>query len=186
MGINCEIVWRESSNYIEGEIDPGLRAAIDEHIHACKRCAAVLDGMKNIVQLYGDERMSEVPLGFGSRLHQKLEERMVPSRRGFLGWGLAFAASVLVAGSYEVARSSSFHKPTRISKHAQPAAYPIPPDLKVLVSQGGKLFHLPQCTAIINRETAVAMTAQQAMRDGYTPCTRCLKKYLREEESNSV
>lgn len=178
MGINCETVWRESSNYIDGEIEPGLRVAIDEHVQGCKRCAAVLDGLRNIIQLYGDERMAEVPLGYGQRLHQKLGERMAPSRRGFLGWGLAFAASVLIAGSYEVANSSSRKNPVRVSKHAQPAAYPIPPDLKVLVSYGGKLFHLPQCTFIHDRQTAIAMTAQQAMQHGYTPCTRCLKKYL--------
>jgi len=178
MGINCENVWRESSSYIEGEIEPGLRAAIDEHLQSCKRCAAVLDGLRNVVDLYGDERMAEVPLGYGQRLHQTLEERITRSRRGFLGWGLAFAASILIAGSYEVASSSSQHSPTRISKHAQPAAYPIPPGLKVLVSYGGKLFHLPQCTFIQDRKTAIAMTAQQAIQRGYTPCTRCLKKYL--------
>ena len=31
MVVNCEQVWREISNYLEGEVDPDLRAAMDEH-----------------------------------------------------------------------------------------------------------------------------------------------------------
>jgi hypothetical protein len=178
MGVNCEKVWRESSSYVDGDVSSELRKAIEEHAQGCKRCAAVLAGMKNVVQLYGDERMSEVPLGYGQRLHRRLEEDMLPARRGFMGWMVAFAASILVGGAFEVAKSASAGSPQRVSRHSQPAFRQIPPDLRVLVSLGGKLFHLPACTSINNRATAVAMTAQQAIQDGYTPCTRCLRKYL--------
>jgi len=179
MGVNCELVWRESSNYVDGEVSPDLRKAIEEHAQACNRCAAVLSGLKNIVQLYGDERMSDVPLGYGQRLHRRLEEDMNPSRRGFMGWMVALAASILVGGSFELARSASEGVPQRLSRHSQVAFHAIPPDLRVLVSLGGKIFHVPTCRTINNRATAVAMTAQQAIQDGYTPCPRCLHKYLR-------
>src|SRR5208337_2457719 len=62
MVVNCEEVWREVSNYLDGEVEPGLRAAMEEHVRGCKRCTAVLDGTRNVIQLYGDERMLEVPL----------------------------------------------------------------------------------------------------------------------------
>ena len=61
MVVNCEEVWREISNYLDGGIEPDLRLAIEEHIRGCRHCAAVLDGTRNVVQLYGDERMLEVP-----------------------------------------------------------------------------------------------------------------------------
>ena len=67
MVVNCEEVWREISNYLEGDIEPGLRLAMEEHIRGCQRCTAVLDGTRNVVQLCGDERMLEVPLGFNQR-----------------------------------------------------------------------------------------------------------------------
>jgi len=57
--LNCEQVWREISNYVDGEVDAGLRASMDEHFRTCKRCASVLAGTRNVVQLYGDERMLE-------------------------------------------------------------------------------------------------------------------------------
>jgi predicted anti-sigma-YlaC factor YlaD len=72
MVVSCEEVWREVSNYLDGEVEPGLRVAIQEHLRGCKRCTAVLDGTRNVLQLYGDERMLEVPLGFSQRLHQRL------------------------------------------------------------------------------------------------------------------
>jgi hypothetical protein len=178
MGITCETVWRESSNYIDGDLSPDMRLSIEEHARGCERCAAVLGGLKNIVQLYGDERMSEVPLGYGHRLHQHLEENTIPVRRGFMGWAIAFAASVLVAGTFELAKSASSDYPERLSKHSRPELNRIPPDLQVLVSAGGKIFHVPHCTSINNPSTVTSMTARDAIQDGYTPCIRCLHKYL--------
>src|SRR5260221_3167588 len=141
MVVSCEEVWREVSNYLDGEVEPGLRVAVQEHIRSCTRCAAVLDGTRNVLQLYGDERMLEVPLGFSQRLHQRLDENMPPTRRSFLGWMVAAAAACLVAGTIEVARSSTFRGPELLSQHAQPANG-VPPDMIVIVSEDGKLFHV--------------------------------------------
>ena len=49
--VNCEHVWREISNYIEGEVDAGLQAAMDEHFRTCKKCASVLAGTQNVIRL---------------------------------------------------------------------------------------------------------------------------------------
>ena len=38
MVVNCEEVWREISNYLEGDIEPDLRLAMEEHIRGCQRC----------------------------------------------------------------------------------------------------------------------------------------------------
>jgi hypothetical protein len=61
MVVNCQQVWKEISNYIEGDVDAGLRVAMDEHFGTCTRCKSLLEGARNVVQLYGDERMIEVP-----------------------------------------------------------------------------------------------------------------------------
>ncbi len=176
MVVNCEQVWREVSNYLDGEVDPTLRLALEEHVRGCQRCTAVLDGTRNVIQLYGDERMLEVPLGFSQRLHRRLDENMPGNRRSFLGWMVAAAAAVLVFGTMELARSSA-RNPELRSEQAQIGSG-VPPDMMVVVAQDGKLFHLAGCTFIHEKDKQRSITAAEASREGYTPCVRCLKKYL--------
>jgi anti-sigma factor RsiW len=78
--ISCEEVWREISNYLEGEIDVELRARMEEHLRGCKHCTAVLDGTRNMVQLVGDATAFELPAGFSNRLYQKLNHKLSKGR----------------------------------------------------------------------------------------------------------
>ena len=177
MVVNCEHVWREVSNYLDGEADAELRAAIEEHLRGCKHCTAVVDGMRNVVQLYGDERMMEVPLGFSRRLHQRLEGDMSRSRRTFLGWAVAAAASIFIAGGIEIARSSVFSRPSLRSQHGR-ASNRVPPDMMVIVADDGKTFHVAGCPFIHDKARLRTIPAYEAEQQGYAPCVRCMKQYL--------
>ena len=178
MVISCQEVWREISNYLDGELDPNLRATLDEHLRGCKHCTAVLDGTRNVIQLYGDERMIEVPLGFSHRLRHRLEENMPGHRRSFLGWMVAAAAAVVTVGAVGLASSSSSREPGSRSEHAQQGTG-VPPDLMVVVSDKGKIFHLAACTFIHDRTNLRTVAAREAQQQGYVPCVRCLKQYLK-------
>ena len=177
MVVKCEQVWREISNYLDDDVSPDLRAAIDQHVAGCKECAAVIEGTRNVVQLYGDERMLEVPLGFSHRLQRRLEDNM-NTRRNFMGWLVAAAAAAVVVGSFEIVRSSSSQRVLR-SEHAQ-AGSGVPPEMLVLVSADSKLFHVSGCPFIHDKEHVRTVVAREAEQEGYTPCTRCMKKYLGE------
>jgi putative zinc finger protein len=179
MVVNCETVWREISNYLDDEIAPELRTGMDEHFRICKNCTAVLNGTLNVVHLYGDDRMLEAPLGFGHRLHRRLDENLHPTRRGFFGWMVAAAAGVLVAGSFELARSSSQRHLSLRSAHAQPGRG-VPPDMMVLIYPEGKTFHVAGCPYILDKSNLRTVAAREAEREGYVPCVRCLKKYLNQ------
>jgi len=129
-----------------------------------------------VIQLYGDERMMEMPLGFSRRLHQRLDGNMPSSRRSFFGWLVAAAAAILVAGGIEVARSSVF-RPSLRSEHAR-ASNRVPPDMMVLVADGGKTFHVAGCAFIHDKAHLRTIRAQEAEQEGYAPCVRCMKKYI--------
>lgn len=73
--ISCEEVWREISNYLEGDLDAGLRQRMEEHFRTCKNCFAVLDGTRNVVRLVGDGQAFQVPAGFSQRLRARLAQR---------------------------------------------------------------------------------------------------------------
>ena len=177
MVVACEQVWREISNYLDGDVNPELHGAMEEHLRGCKHCAAVLEGTRNVINLYGDERMFEVPLGFSHRLHRRLEENM-PSRKGtVLGWMVAFAFAALILISFEVGHSSAFRAPALRSELAEPA-FSGPPEMLVVVSSEGKTFHTAGCRFIHDKAHLRTLAAGEALKEGYAPCVRCMKKYL--------
>ncbi|MFZ0862184.1 MAG: zf-HC2 domain-containing protein [Candidatus Sulfotelmatobacter sp.] len=177
--VNCERVWHEISNYLEGEVDAALRTAMDEHFRACKRCSSVLEGTRNVIRLYGDERMMEVPAGFGRRLEKRLAQKVRVSGSRWPTWSawlIPVAALALIAGGLRVANSLTTG-PELKSEHAQPGQ-DIPPDMMVVVTADAKIFHVAGCEFIHNKQTERTLTAKEAMREGYVPCLRCMREYL--------
>jgi hypothetical protein len=175
---SCEQVRREISNYVDGEIDSNLRASLDLHFQSCKHCASVLAGVRNVIQLYGDERMLEVPAGFSSRMQRRLAKNVAVQGSRWSTWSawlVPLAAMVLITATLVMTGSS--RSPLR-SQHAEQAR-DIPPDMTVVVSSGAKLFHVPGCPFIHDKATERTLTAKAAMSEGYVPCPRCLRQYLK-------
>jgi hypothetical protein len=177
--VNCEQVWREVSNYIEGEVDPALRMAMEEHFLSCKRCASVLEGTRNVVRLYGDERMMEAPAGFGRRLEKRLAQKARAGSRWLTweAWLIPVAALALIVGGLRLVDSRTGGQQIR-SEQAK-MEYDIPPDLVVVVAAGTKIFHVPGCSFIHDKDKLTTLTAKEALKEGYAPCSRCLRKYLK-------
>ena len=73
MGISCEEVWRDISNYLDDEISADLRTRMEVHFKGCRLCTAVLVGTLNVVRLVGDAAAFDLRVLFGSRLYQKLD-----------------------------------------------------------------------------------------------------------------
>ena len=73
--ISCVEVWREISNYLDGEISAELRERMAAHFKVCAHCTAVLEGTQNVVGLLGDGRVFQVPEGFSKRLYKKIFTR---------------------------------------------------------------------------------------------------------------
>jgi len=177
--MKCEQIWHEVSNYLEGDVDATLRSAMDEHFRTCAKCRSVLEGMRDVVRLYGDERIVELPSGFSHRLEKKIAQQTRAERRGWRGWSawlVPVAALLLIGGGYRVANSMSVQPPL-LSEHAQPGEN-IPPNMIVVVSADAKEFHVPGCKFIHNKDKERTLTARQAIEQGYVPCVRCLRKYL--------
>jgi len=177
--VNCEQVWQEISNYLEGDVDPAMRSAMDGHFNVCKHCASLLEGTRNVIRLYGDERMIEVPVGFGRRLERRLAQSARVSSRPWSTWSawlVPVAALLLFAGGLRVANSVTA-TPELKSKHAQPG-WGIPPDMQVVVTADAKVFHVAGCGVIHNKATERTLTAREAMQQGYVPCLRCMREYL--------
>ena len=73
--IDCRQVWKELTNYMEGDVTPELRNHITRHLEGCKHCTAIYDGTRNVVRLLGDEKAITLPHGFSERLFDRLVHR---------------------------------------------------------------------------------------------------------------
>jgi hypothetical protein len=175
-------VWQEISNYIDGDVGLEMRTAMEEHFRGCQHCTAILNGTKNVVELYGDERMLEVPAGFSQRLHRRLEEGMPRRKGGAFGWMMALGFAALLLLSFEVGNYSFGTSPDLRSDMARSTVH-IPADLAVVAVADGKIFHVPGCRFIHDQDKLQAMTAGEALKEGYAPCVRCLRKYLSDVQA---
>jgi hypothetical protein len=156
-----------------------LRTAMDEHFRTCKKCTSVLQGTRNVIQLYADERMIEVPAGFERRLERRLAQWTRVQKSSWSTWSawlVPVAALALIAGGLGWANSLTVAHPLR-SEHAQ-AGHNIPPEMRVVVSEDAKEFHVAGCDFIHNKDKVRTLTAGEAIREGYVPCVRCMRKYL--------
>ena len=79
--IDCVEVWRQISNYLEGEVDTSLRASMASHFKDCAHCSAILDGTRNVVKLVGDGKAFEIPASASQKFYKKLNAYLGPRRR---------------------------------------------------------------------------------------------------------
>jgi anti-sigma factor RsiW len=84
VGISCEEVWRDLSDYIDDELGAAQKALLDAHFAECRRCSAVLAGTRNIIGVYRDDRLLAMPEVYRERLQDSLRARTAPPRRAFL------------------------------------------------------------------------------------------------------
>jgi anti-sigma factor RsiW len=179
MVVNCEHVWQEISNYLEGEVSPELRAAMEAHFRECRHCTAVLHGTRNVMHLYADDRAIELPAGFTKKWQSRLAESMPSPRGTAYGWLVAAAAVALISGSFALARLDPSSPLALRSDHSQPGTG-VPAGMMVQVSEDGKTFHVPGCRYLHKHENENVrlIAASEAIREGYVPCVRCLRQYL--------
>ena len=77
MVIECKHVWEHISEYLDGSLPPDMLEQVQKHLEHCEICSAILDSTRNILILTADDRVFELPLGFSTKLHARLEQEML-------------------------------------------------------------------------------------------------------------
>ena len=73
--MNCKGVIRELSNYIDGDLDPGLKTELERHLNHCEDCTMIVDQTKKSIEILCDSKPLELPSDVRSRLHAALREK---------------------------------------------------------------------------------------------------------------
>ncbi len=75
--VSCKHVLDELSNFIDDDIDLGLKGEIEDHLKTCRRCSVLHDSLRKVLVIVADERTFEIPVGYSERLHAFINEQIV-------------------------------------------------------------------------------------------------------------
>lgn len=68
----CNTIKEQLSEYIDGELDDGLCAAIQTHLADCDDCRVLVDTLRKTILLYRQQSSAAMPPGVKERLYQVL------------------------------------------------------------------------------------------------------------------
>lgn len=179
--MSCQEVWRDISDYIDEDLDPVQEARLRQHFSECRHCRALLDGMRNVIALYRDERVLAPPYGFHERLHQRLGEGMKSSRRFFLTWALTAAAAIPLGLGLFAARRFVFQQHDSPLPAKEPDRLPIIETVAISSDQDDKLYHSTGCSHLRGKPKFISL--EKAVREGYSPCKYCIGKTGPQQKS---
>jgi anti-sigma factor RsiW len=188
MGITCEEVWREISDYVDDELDAKRRTALEEHFAECGHCTAVLEGTCNVIRLYRDERTLALPAGFHDRLRRRLdqnqnlesEERIHTSRRAVLAWALTAAAAVPLSFALFFAKRTILPRLGQQTPWGSPDSHAVTGLVAVSQDADDMVFHIPGCSHLHGKPKFLQV--EEAIREDYSPCPICIGKYARQKK----
>jgi anti-sigma factor RsiW len=72
----CRTYFALLSDYIDGELDPETRQALEAHLEKCRECSQCLLSLKRSIELYHETSGQEAPPEVVARLKSALKECM--------------------------------------------------------------------------------------------------------------
>jgi anti-sigma factor RsiW len=70
----CEALLSQLHDYIDGELEAALCAAIEAHLSCCDDCRVLVDTTQKTITLYRRQTPVELPAGALNRLRQALDD----------------------------------------------------------------------------------------------------------------
>ena len=74
--MKCRVVILELSNYLDADLDPGLRAEIERHLERCEDCRLVVDTTRKTIEIFCGAEPLPLADDVRERLHAALEKRL--------------------------------------------------------------------------------------------------------------
>ena len=72
--MKCNELIRSLGDYVDGDIDPEICAALEDHLKGCDNCKIVVDTIKKTIYLYHNEaEQAGIPEAVKDKLFHKLD-----------------------------------------------------------------------------------------------------------------
>ena len=72
----CEHVQAEISNYLDDDLSPDIRRALEAHLTTCRTCQILLDSVRKTLRIVTDSGSFELPLEKASPLVERIMARV--------------------------------------------------------------------------------------------------------------
>ena len=73
--MKCEELLAALNEYVDGDLDPGICEAFEEHLKDCNPCQIVVDNIRQTITLYKAGKPVELPVELHNQLHAALRDR---------------------------------------------------------------------------------------------------------------
>ncbi|MBI3934570.1 MAG: zf-HC2 domain-containing protein [Acidobacteria bacterium] len=80
--IPCKKIILELSNYLDNELDAGLRLELEEHMGRCPDCRVIIDTTRQTIQIYRGCEPYPLPPSLHDRLQQAVRAHYQQHRGG--------------------------------------------------------------------------------------------------------
>jgi len=78
--LTCRKVIQQLSEFLDGELDPGLAEQLARHLEHCEDCKLVVDTTRKTIEIYCNTEPMDLPPAVRERLERALAERLRENR----------------------------------------------------------------------------------------------------------
>jgi len=76
--ISCNEVLAELSDYLDDQLTPEFRRALEAHLSHCRTCQVVYDSLHKSLRLVTETRSFDLPEGIAERILAKIRAKLRP------------------------------------------------------------------------------------------------------------
>ena len=74
--MTCRKVIQQLSEFLDGELEPGLAEQLSRHLEHCEDCKLVVDTTRKTIEIYCNTEPMDLPPAVRERLERALAEKL--------------------------------------------------------------------------------------------------------------
>jgi anti-sigma factor RsiW len=78
--MNCKGLIAELTEYLDGAMEPSVRAELEQHLMKCQNCRVVVNTTRKTIEIFCNAEPAPLPEAVRGRLHDALVKRLEQHR----------------------------------------------------------------------------------------------------------
>ena len=78
--MKCKEFLKELNDFLDGSLDPKLKAELNEHLQWCHNCYVVCNTTQKTIEIYRENKVYELPEDLRTKLHSAIVSKCKASK----------------------------------------------------------------------------------------------------------